>query len=144
VEERLYGEKGFTQREEVQNILNKYEEDELGGCVHFEALPWKEAKKLLELLPDEQKNDKQNFSPTFQEFIQWAEEINGNIWFHGYRIVPEREDERITLTGFYFKGSKEENEIHKKLKTLDEINQPDEYCLIEHPKLGIVIYVWWD
>jgi len=138
VEERLYGPKGFTAKPEIINILSRYETGlSYGGIAYFDCLPTREARQLLELLPPEQGEDRQNLAPSFAKLVELGEKFQ-EVYFHGYRVFPERSDERITLEGFY---------AHREVAEamLSECEwPPDEYEEIEHPRLGRIMRAWWD
>jgi hypothetical protein len=91
---------GFTETPEVREIMSKYQTDKAyGGIVTFEGLTVNDAARLLELLPEFQKEDKQNDSPSFEEFVELGKDYP-SMTFHGYRVTSERSDERITIEGF--------------------------------------------
>jgi len=136
--DRCYEPEGFTLKPEIREILSKYETIICyGGITQFDALPAREARKLLDLLPPEQRDDRQNLSPTFLQFVELGEKFPG-VYFHGYRVSPERSDERITLEGFYAP-----KEVAEALRRECEY-EPDEWEAIDHPQLGWVIRAWWD
>lgn len=90
-------------------IMAKYEEEKPhGGLVQFGGLTVGDAEKLLGMgaLDPE---DRQNESPTIEEFIGLGHQVPGTT-FHGYRVLPEREDEGIIFEGFEMpvKGISEE------------------------------------
>ena len=100
-ETRIYGPEGFTRTPEVRAILDQYEDagQAFGGMVRFRGVPVAEAARLLRLLPPAQQDDAQNFAPSFKELVTLLAEVPGAT-LHGYRITPERSDERITAEGF--------------------------------------------
>ncbi len=141
MERRLYGPKGFTQRPEVWEILLPYLTDEryIGGIIPFEMLPAHDLVLLADLLPPGNLDDRQNASPTFAEFVEFAK-MFPDLLFHGYIVSPERIDERITITGFYAPP----DTAKKILTLLLAENRPDEVCAVSDPKYGDLIWVWWD
>lgn len=136
---RMYGRKGFTEKPEVRAILAQYEEGQhsSGGLVFYDAVPAQVAQKLLALLPKKQANDRQNDAPSFSQFVNMGVE-HIRVFFHGYRVLPSREDERITVEGFYAPVAVAE------LMLSQCEHKPDEYGEIKHPKLGTVMRAWWD
>jgi hypothetical protein len=104
--DRRYGPVGFTTTSEVRAILAP-DDLSLGGfhdydtedLFRFNGLPWREARELLKLLPEQNARDHQNAAPTFEQFVDLGREFP-EIRFHGYRIDPSRGDERITIEGF--------------------------------------------
>ena len=143
--ERMYGQEGFTQKPEVKAILDKYEPKErygvsndggMGGTVKWDAMPQEDLSRLMELLPDSQRQDAQNSGPIMAWFA--TVEVPG-LYFHGYRVVASREDERITVEGFYCPVSAGKVMLRLLLKT-----KPNEWDIIQHPKLGRVYRAWWD
>lgn len=91
---------GFTQAPEIASILNQYEEPPTrGGTIRFWRLPAADAARLLTLLPGWQGDDRQNLSPTLRQFVEAGHRCP-QMSFTGYRVVPERSDERVTIDGF--------------------------------------------
>lgn len=133
----IYGKEGFTAKPEIRKILEKHIIDRLGDAFYFDALPAGKAKKLLDLLPPANRRDGQNDSPTFATLVKWGQEFP-KIYYHGYCVLPPRNDERISLTGFYCPPS-----VAPKLLRRCRI-KPDDAEVIQHPKLGEVFWAWWD
>ena len=133
----MSGEKGFTTSPEIKELLGKYERGALGGIARFDAIPASEAETLLQLLPESQREEKQNDAPSFATFVEWGKEF-GKVWFHGYRVLPERSDERISIEGFYAPRHIAQELIQRCRY------KPDEYREIKHVTLGTVMRAWWD
>src|SRR5436305_591314 len=96
-------ESGFTRTPEVRAILDKYEErddagavKETGRVVHWAGLTLDEALRLIELLPVWQVDDRQNDAPSIGELLELGRG-RPDIQYVGYRVVPERKDERIAF-----------------------------------------------
>lgn len=137
---RLYGKRGFTLRGRLGTLLNAYEGSiygytRLGDLVPLDAIPVAALREIRDLLPEGNKADAQNESPTLSEFC--AMDVPG-IHFHGYRVEPERDDERVTIEGFYCLP-----EYSQQLLALCP-KPPNEADTIKHPKLGRVFRAWWD
>lgn len=127
---------GFTRTPEVRAILDRYEcRDESGGIVDFEGLTVDDAIRLLERLPGWQELERQNESPTFGEMVRLGMKYPGTLFF-GYRVVPEREDERIQLEGFLLP---KEFAHHWFVEEIEERLKPDESC-----SWGDHWRFWWD
>lgn len=71
---------------------------ERGGCARFDHLNVSTAKKLvaLEFVNPE---DRQNYSPTVKEMIDFCDDGSGKWTLHGYVISAERDDCRVTFEG---------------------------------------------
>lgn len=138
-------EKGFTRRPEVRAILDRHEQraDPRGEgtdeeFVQFEGLTLDDAIRLMELLPESQMELRQNESPSIREMIRLGHTYPG-ITFHGYRIGPVREDERIQFEGFYLpKATVSHSEVERLAEELgpdldaDDLDQGEQW------------YFWWD
>lgn len=106
--QRRYWPAGFTRTPSVRAILEPSEPAKLGGLandgsigqiVYFEGLTSADIKRLLELLPPEQADDgPSEGGPSFSEMVALGERY-GTLRFSGYRVLPERPDERIVVTG---------------------------------------------
>ncbi len=142
-EERLYGleSKGFTNKPEIKEILEPYS-SQSGSLVHFDGLPAGKAADLLKHCPEALKTDKQNDAPSFGKMVEVGMKF-GRVWFHGYVIDSSRDDERITLEGFY--ASMDIAEAVKK-EMLEEkgARDPDEWGEHQFADQGKVMRAWWD
>ena len=148
MKDRRIGKEGFTRKEEIVEILSKYEPKELfgypnngGGVVHYDAIPALEMAVIMDHLPDTNKNDTQNNSPSFAEFVKVGLHYDGQMWFHGYRVLLGREDERITIEGYYAHQDVANAILSELVIKQDTI---DEYGLYRHATLGEVYRAWWD
>ncbi len=110
-----------------------------GQLQHFDELTPAAAQVLRLLLPPEQMDDRQNFAPSFGEMLELAERFPGML-FHGYRVLPPREDRRITLEGFYVPAGYAEDvlELLQEMSTL-----PDEWTCVEIDGQRY-FRAWWD
>lgn len=99
-----YGPEGFTRVSSVREILDPLESDQVyafeynAGAVYFVGLTPAAARRLMEILPPEQRQDCLEASPTFEDFVRLGERYP-MIRLFGYRIVPEQDDERVTIQG---------------------------------------------
>ncbi len=122
IAQRIYGPKGFTRTDEIRELLDPLEvpdwdesldeaevvdldeldEEEGWGAdiVRFDGLTVEAARRLLALMPPKQALMRQNFAPSFLEMAALGERCPG-LLFHGYRVPACREDERVTIEGFY-------------------------------------------
>jgi hypothetical protein len=139
---RLYGPRGFTTRGRLGKLLRQYESNTyglppsaLGDIIYLDAIPLKALREIWDLLPEANRGDSQNDSPSLLQFA--AMETPG-IHFHGYRVVPQRDDERVTIEGFYCLPRYSEDAL-----ALCS-HPPNEAWVINHPKLGRVFRAWWD
>lgn len=119
-------------RDEI--IFGKYEEEKyMGGTRRFEGMDLDTVKKLLEMKfmdPDEA----QNFSPTIQELVDFAELYEGYT-FGGYTVSIDRCDYRVSLESIskgFTADVDEVKEFSNKFHAADEFD-----CV---PSL----YAWWD
>lgn len=136
----------FTRTPEVRAILDKREpesthgfpNDGAGGMIRFEELTAEEAKRLLDMLPAEQANTGQDHSPTFREMVALGER-HPRIRFSGYRIVPERPDERISIDGFYLPAEDATPDVVAEI----EAYHPDELEW-EGREGRTFLRAWWD
>ena len=136
---------GFTRRPEIRAILDRCEEwvdpgDE-GTEVEFaewSGLTLDDAIRVMELLPEWEMEMRQNQSPSIREMIRLGRTYPG-ITFHGYRIGPAREDERISFEGFTLP---KDSVSHREAERLAEELRPD----LDPDDLdqGDRWYFWWD
>jgi hypothetical protein len=146
---QMYGQpRGFTRTPEIRAILDPYEErdrdgelkvPEDGDIVAWEGLTVDGAIRLAELLPEWHSRQCQNMSPSVREMIQLGRDHPGTR-FHGYRVPPEREDERISFEGFLLpvRGVPLNH-----ITDLAEQLKPDEFCSWSCD--GEPCYrFWWD
>jgi hypothetical protein len=134
---------GFTQAPEIRAILRPHEDSaqgDRGGIVRFDGLPGEDLRRLLPLLPDWQAQVAQNESPTLAEFAALGEQYPRLVFF-GYRVLPERSDERITVEGFRAEGLSAEE-----ARRLSEVGgRADEWEVLEDNATGTwQVYAWWD
>jgi len=82
----------------------------------------------------------QNNSPSIKEFIDFADEMKDtfsvDVLFHGYRVLPTRDDVRVSLEGFEIKGAIDRVALISVVnfgRCADEFEIRDDY-----------IRAWWD
>lgn len=145
--EYLYGRAGFTDASEVRALLDPYEEaeaadetGELPDLIHFYGLPWREAERLLKLLPEQHARNRQNVAPSFEQFIDLGREFP-EIHFHGYRITAVRWDERITIEGYLYPDGPKADALHQRVREI--AGEPDEYDRARCDG-KLMVRAWWD
>ncbi|WP_261798893.1 hypothetical protein [Actinomyces ruminicola] len=123
-EEGLYGPRGWTVRAGVWHALADCR-DELrstvipaqfgfapAGIINADGTPADDytpfhdlgpitARRLLDILPAEQLNDRQNLGPTLGTLLRACVRANGRVRLSGYGIGPQRRDERISVEGLW-------------------------------------------
>lgn len=92
--------KGKSSLPEALEIMKEFEipGDGFGGILNFEGMTPEAAAKLVELGAMDPEQE-QNSSPSIAGFIELAKEYKGMTFF-GYRVLPPRGDERISIEGF--------------------------------------------
>lgn len=137
---RLYGEasKGFTSKPEIQEILAPYLAKEVvGNMQKFDGLPAGKAADLLKLLPKAHEEDRQNNGPTWKRLVEVGLEF-GQVWFYGYLVNDQRDDERVSIEGFYAP-------VAIAMAVRKQLNcKPDEWTEIRWGDIGQVMKAWWD
>ncbi|MBV7363774.1 hypothetical protein KRX54_04955 [Actinomycetaceae bacterium TAE3-ERU4] len=136
--------------------------EDIPSFCQFRSLPAKYAKKLLEIIPAEFLEDRQNFAPKLVSFLEAGKNHERELEFFGYYIGPKRKDERLTIDSFVYYPTNEDEEIlrnydavdsakvweaiAKKLDVLDAIEPPDELLPISPTYFGERSgwWVWWD
>jgi hypothetical protein len=138
-EERLYLPKGFTDQPQIREALEPYVKDGTWSddITYFAGLPAGKAADILKILPKELVDDQQNDGPTFRVLVELGLEF-GKVWFNGYVIGSKRDDERVSLEGFFCDLSLADA-ISARLKT-----QPNEKGEVDFADLGKVMRFWWD
>lgn len=136
-------ERGYTRDPAIRAILDRHEvlggsDPEEGQIVHFDGLTFDDAIRLMEHLPAWHLKQRQNESPTIREMIQLGFRFAG-ITFHGYRVPPDRDDERISFEGFQIpKSETNPSEIEQLYRQLS----PD--LLLDQMDDGDTWNFWWD
>jgi hypothetical protein len=69
------------------------------GLLSYAGLGSTEAKALLQRLPPDVLDDRQNLSPTLGSFLRAAVEHPRVVELVGYCVGPDRSDERFSVTG---------------------------------------------
>lgn len=94
-----------------------YANYEKGGACRFEGLTFEVAMNLIKwkfLPPD----DRQNDSPTAQEFVGFMEQHNPENWvLNGYVISPLRKDVRVSIEGIDSIGPLTDHDMADFLRT---------------------------
>lgn len=134
--ERLYGEKGFTNK--VKEMLQPYIWDlGIGGnCLHFVEVPREVLLEVAKFLPEEQMGDRQNYSPTLKEIL----EDDLIAFCDGYIILESREDERLTVDTIYYPATEEG---YKRAIEVGIAYDPDELSPVR-VEGSEMIRLWWD
>lgn len=162
----LYGDKNWTVRiglwEKLRNKLTTIEgQSPLNNegqpttdFVRVIGITADEATWLIENLPTEQLNDRQNNGPTLKCLLNAGINIPG-IVLHGYLIGPQRSDERIsidtievpnaTTAQFLIKNNStpEMNQVWRAIEKeleLDAQAEPDEVIINDTE----CVRLWWD
>ncbi|WP_235954380.1 hypothetical protein [Actinomyces faecalis] len=60
-----------------------------------------EARRLLEILPADQLEDRQNLGPTLGSLLHACAGASGRVRLSGYGIGPQRTDERVTVEALW-------------------------------------------
>lgn len=136
-EDRLYKPKGFTEHPQVKEALEPYVKEWNNDITYFTGLPAGKAADLMKLLPEEQGKDQQNDGPNFKTLVELGLEF-GKMWFNGYVVHSKRDDERVTLEGFYCDNAIAD-EVGKRFKVA-----PNERGKVDFADLGKVTRFWWD
>ncbi|MFQ5858122.1 MAG: hypothetical protein ACE5LU_21165 [Anaerolineae bacterium] len=138
-----YGPKGYTQRDEIREIMEPLlVSKEWGGIISFSGLTVEDGRKLLEFLPPANRECRQNAAPSFAEFVLDIGDRFPDAIFFGYQVVPEREDERITIEGVLIPMVTSESRVLNVVRQFAE-GDPDEFDPWEHE--GEDCWrLWWD
>ena len=121
------------------------------------------ARRLLEILPDPQLEDRQNLGPTLGVLLRACVRARGRVRLSGYAIGPQRRDERLSVEGLWIADPDllgyelaEEHDEHCRCQDLwelvrerydlDAYGVPDEVKLLRrHWTRGPVgTWIWWD
>lgn len=121
------------------------------------------AAQLLEILPEDQLEDRQNLSPTLGALLRACAAAGGAVRLSGYGIGPQRPDERVTVEALWVADEDlldlELSETHdarcrcteawarvRERYSLDADAIPDEIStrrrLWDHGEPGT--WIWWD
>src|SRR4051812_1143850 len=134
-----YGPEGFTQADNIKALLAPHERaPDHGGIVEFSGLSATDASQLLASLPAAQSGDRQNESPTFEQLVALGRTCP-TMMFGGYRAMPGRDDERITIDSVEVPRPDVTNAVMRFIRSL----HPDETGLRTDAGRR-VWYAWWD
>lgn len=116
-------------------IFGKYEPQKyMGGCRHFENMDI----DTLQILIDKgfaDPEDAQNYSPTIEELIEFAEQYGDAYTFDGYTVIDTRSDYRVSIEAIARKTPiTDKNEL---LAFVNFARGADDW----DPEGG---YAWWD
>lgn len=136
--ERLFGPKGFTTNPEVWRLVGSVSSD-YGNIRYFRAMPAADAKELLKLMPAAVADMHPNGAPSFRDFVAMTETVPG-MYFHGYVVTEVREDERVTIEGFYVPASHKAIAIRLAKSYGSEPDEWNRRDLNDQPYW----YAWWD
>lgn len=183
-EQGMYGPRGWSVRAGVWEVLAQAA-DELRGCMipashgldpatvldgrpqsdytPFHDLGPDQARRLLEILPPAQLQDRQNLGPTLGSALRACVAGNGRVRLSGYGIGPQRRDERVTVEGMWiadsdllaFEVDEEHSEGCRCLELWDRVRRryellaqcpPDEIRQLRRLWTSgeVGTWVWWD
>ena len=129
----------------------------------FHDLGPDQARRLLDILPEDQLEDRQNLSPSLGALLRACVRAQGRVRLSGYGIGPQRPDERVTVEALWVQDPDllafEVHEEHdegcrcrelwetvRRRYDLDAEALPDEMraCrrLWTHGQVGT--WLWWD
>lgn len=121
------------------------------------------ARRLLEVLPGPQLEDRQNLGPTLGVLLRACVGARGRVRLSGYAIGPQRRDERVSVEGLWIADPDlleyelcETHDEHCRCKELwelvrgrydlDALASPDEASTLRrhwtHGPVGT--WLWWD
>ena len=129
----------------------------------FHDLGPQAAARLLQILPAEQLEDRQNLSPTLGAMLRACVKAEGRVRLSGYGIGPQRADERIAVEALWIADPDLlEMELHathdagcqcselwdavRERCDLDAVCMPDEIRKVSRrPNEGPTgMWMWWD
>lgn len=124
----------------ILKILNKTEEDIIGGLVHIDDLTVEQLHAIIEAAPDFYNGDRNhNWSPSNNQFDKFITE-NPQFILEAYVVNPKREDYRFNIVGVKAPSNKENKVLlFDFINSLGTDNQPDEYG-----EYNGFIRAWWD
>lgn len=109
----MYGDKGWTAKRGVKKILasnmwdsTNLEDPEFEGYEQFKGVTGETAERLLDVLPKENRRDRQNDGPECGELLGLAASWPDTIRVDGYVIGGGRFDERVTVDCLRFRTVK--------------------------------------
>ncbi len=118
--EGLYGERGWTTKRAIANLLAPYQSNSLGrshtpqsetkelpSFSTFSGLGAVAAEQLRHNLTAANLKDRQNLGPRCDELLDIAVDNPNEIRLHGYAVGPARYDERVTIEGLWVAGFSE-------------------------------------
>jgi hypothetical protein len=98
---RLYPPAGWTQTPEMAALLAPYESHRSRGVVILTFMPQEVIEQITRDCPFPSHRERRTAtSPTMQELRALGAQYPGML-FNGFRVVPERLDERIVLDAVY-------------------------------------------
>ena len=74
--------------------------------------------------------ERQNYSPSIGEFLDYFEDGGVSVTFHGYVVSPERADTRVSVEGFVCRYADH---------IVNDFHHADEFTVYNG-----WIYAWWD
>ena len=133
---RLYEPAGFTNKiiEKLGDKLrrNPYDKTYYSGVITSQDL-----LSIASLLPEENLNDRQNYSPALKDFIEVARK-EPKALFEVYLITEDRDDERITIDGVSIPVNRSELIQFILEKALEEADENNLVLNNEYRRM------WWD
>lgn len=155
----LYSSPGWTERLGIAGLLEPLllRTSADADFARFEALGAEEAESLLEIVPEDALEDRQNNGPRLVELLRLALERPG-VCLSGYLISPPRWDERITVDGLLIPATDDLPEalasdplvlhkwprIRRALGLVSASGDPDEILALPHGRGGMAWWIWWD
>lgn len=157
----LYGPRGWIMRTGVWRELAPYLVQ--NEYTVFRDLGPNTAQKLLNLLSDDQLEDRQNLAPSLRALLRACVRAEGSVRLSGYVIGPQRLDERITVEALWIEDpdllALEISDFHDEhcacsvlwrtvceRYALDAQAMPDEIRKL--PRYGdrgpLSVWLWWD
>lgn len=124
--EGFYGQRGWTTQKKIRRILHPFlaesvfpwlvdksqNTEVLGDYEPFHGLSAAAAKQLLEILPNRNLAERQNFSPTCEDMLRAAIDNPDTVELVGYAIGPNRRDERISFEGLIYYVDQGDNDAN--------------------------------
>lgn len=122
-------------RDEI--IFGRRKPKYLGGSAWFECMSLEKLKQLVDL-GFANKRESQNYGPTIEEMLDFADENPElEMEFDGYAIDGKRDDYRVTIDAvtIYFNDA----DFEQRVRGIEFVRCADEFSLLEGS-----VYGWWD
>lgn len=132
-EYRLYKPKGFSDK--VLRVLGLSRKYAVGGTVDA-TVSSDVLIKISKLVPKENLENRQNYSPMFRDFVEFAKKVK-DAKFRIYVVTKDRSDERVTVDGVMF--PQKYLALAREILLENALGAPD-----EKRKVNSNIVWWWD